>query len=115
MFKAELDAPWPDLRAIQLAVGAAQERAELARRSIWQLFGILPDINSRGVKGLEAGPGLQLTIPLSHRNEGEVLQAEADALRLCCEYVNRRDMAALEVRPAHIQLEQAVGHLSHPT
>ncbi|MFT5527603.1 MAG: cobalt-zinc-cadmium efflux system outer membrane protein [Pirellulaceae bacterium] len=97
----------PDLRAIQLAVDAAQSRAELVRRDIWQLAGILPDINGRGFKGFEAGPGLQINIPLFHQNQGEIAKARADAQRLQSQFVNRRDLAAMEVKRAHIQLTQA--------
>jgi cobalt-zinc-cadmium efflux system outer membrane protein len=66
----------PDLRAVDLAVTAAQDRAELARRDIWQLAGILPDINARGFEGFEAGPGLQFSVPLFHQNQGAIAQAE---------------------------------------
>lgn len=102
----------PDLRAVQLAVSAAEERAELARRDIWQVSGILPDINSRGLKGFEAGPGLNLAIPLFHQNQGAIARAEADAERLRRQYVNRRDLAALEVNQAYIQILQAKQDLS---
>ncbi len=101
----------PDLRAVQLAVGAAQQRAELARRSIWNLNAILPDINARGSKGFEAGPGLQFTVPLLHQNQGEQLQSAAEAERLSRQFVNLRAMAAQEVRQAHIQLQQAADDL----
>ncbi|MBC8352299.1 MAG: TolC family protein [Planctomycetes bacterium] len=97
----------PDLRAVELAVFAAEERSELARRNIWQVAGILPDINSRGFKGFEAGPGLRFTVPLFHQNQGQIAQAEADAERLRRQYVNRRDLAAWEVRQAYIQFLQA--------
>lgn len=101
----------PDLRAVQLSINAAQQRASLARRSVWLPVLVFPDINSRGSKGFEAGPGLQFTVPLFHHNDGEVLQAQADAERLCRQFINGRDMAAMEVRQAHIQLQQAVDDL----
>ena len=97
----------PDLCAVQLAVSAAQDRAELARRNVWQLSGVLPDVNSRGRKGFEAGPGLQFTVPLFHRNQGAIAQAQADAERLRRQYVNRRELVVLEVNQAYIQLLQA--------
>lgn len=97
----------PDLRAVQLAISAAEERADLARRDIWQLTGVLPDINSRGRKGFEAGPGLNFRIPLFHQNQGAIARAQADAERLHRQFVNRRDMAAMEVRQAYIQFLQA--------
>lgn len=102
----------PDLRAVQLAVSAAEYRAELARRDIWQLVGVLPDINARGLKGFEAGPGLNFTVPLFHQNQGAIARADADAERLRRQYVNRRDLAALEVNQAYIQVLQARQDLS---
>jgi cobalt-zinc-cadmium efflux system outer membrane protein len=104
---AEAVASRPDLRATQLAVAAAQERAELASRDYWNIAAILPDINSRGAKGFEAGPGLQFTLPLFHQNQGAISRAEADAERLRRQYTRMRDTAALEVRRAHAQLLQA--------
>lgn len=97
----------PDLRAVEFAVQAASDRADLARRDIWQLIGILPDINSQGLKGFEAGPGLRFNIPLFHQNQGAIRLAEANAERLRRQYVNRRDLAAWEVHQAHLQLMQA--------
>jgi len=102
----------PDLLAVQMAVSAAEERAALASRDIWQLNGFLPDINARGVKGFEAGPGLRFSVPVFHQNQGAIAQAEADAERLRRQYVNRRDLAVWEVRQAHTQLLQATTDLN---
>ncbi len=109
---AEAVSSRPDIRAVGLAVRAAEQRASLARRDVWQLAGILPDINSRGSKGFEAGPGMQLTLPIFHQNQGAVARAQADAERLRRQYVRLTDMAALEVRQAHTQLLQAREDLS---
>ena len=97
----------PDLRASQLACRAARQRADLARHDIWKLAGILPDINSRGKRGFEAGPGLQFTLPIFHQNQGAVARAQADKERFQREYAKRCDMASLEVRQAYIQMLQA--------
>lgn len=97
----------PDLRAVELAVSAAEERAILAKRDIWQLTGILPDINAQGLKGFEAGPGLRFNVPIFNQNQGAIARASADAERLRRQYVNRRDLAAWEVKQAYIQLLQA--------
>ena len=102
----------PDLRAVQLAVCAAEQRADLARRDIWQLAGILPDINSRGREGFEAGPGLQFTLPIFHQNQGAIAIAQADAERLRRQYCKLRDTAALDVRQAYSQLRQAQRELA---
>jgi len=104
---AEAVAARPDLRAVQLAITAAEERARLAHRDIWQLTGIIPDINSRGRRGLEAGPGLDFSIPLFHQNQGAIAREQAAAERLHRQFVNRRDLAAMEVRQAYIQLLRA--------
>lgn len=97
----------PDLRAVQLACCAAEQRADLARHDIWKLGGILPDINGSGKKGFEAGPGLQLAVPIFHQNQGAVARALADVERLNRQYVKSCDLAALEVKQAHTQLLQA--------
>lgn len=97
----------PDLRAVQLAISAAEERAHLAHRDIWQLTGVLPDINARGRSGFEAGPGLNFSVPIFHQNQGAVARAQADAERLYRQFINRRDMAAMEVSQAYIQYLQA--------
>ena len=97
----------PDIRAVQLACSAAQQRADLAHRDIWKLAGILPDINSRGKKGFEAGPGVQFTLPIFHQNQGAIARAQADVKRFNLQYVQRCDLAALEVKQAHTRLQQA--------
>jgi cobalt-zinc-cadmium efflux system outer membrane protein len=108
---AEAVATRPDLRAAQLAVIAAEERANLAKYDYWNIAAILPDINSRGTKGFEAGPGLQFTLPLFHQNQGAIARFQADAERLRRQYTRMRDAAALEVRRAHAQLLQARNEL----
>lgn len=97
----------PDLRAVQLACSAAQQRADLAHRDIWKLTGILPDINSRGKKGFEAGPGVQFALPIFHQNQGAIARAQADVKRFNLQYVKRCDLAALEVKQAYTRLLQA--------
>ncbi len=97
----------PDLRAIELAVAAADRRARLARFDYLNIRGILPDINSDGEKGFEAGPGAQLNIPLFHQNQGARARAEALVEQQRRNYVTRRDAIALEVQQAYTQYEQA--------
>ncbi|MBN2475267.1 MAG: TolC family protein [Pirellulales bacterium] len=97
----------PDLRAVQWAVDAANRRADLAARDIWKVTGTVPDINGHGSKGFEAGPGLQLAVPIFHQNQGAIELARADAERLRRQYVKLRDTAVMEVRQAHIRLLRA--------
>jgi len=102
----------PDLRAVKLAFVAACERARLARFDYFNIWGALPDINSKGKKGFEAGPGLRLTIPIFNQNQGAIARAEAAVERLRRRYAKLRDSAALEVRQAHTRLMQAQEGLS---
>jgi cobalt-zinc-cadmium efflux system outer membrane protein len=101
----------PDLRAVELAVNAAEDREKIARRDIWQFTAILPDINAKGDKGFEAGPGMRFTLPIFHQNQGAIARAQADAERLRRQYVNRRDLAAWEVNQAYLQFLQAQADL----
>ncbi len=69
----------PDLLAAAEAVAAAEERARLARYDSIVFQAILPDYNQEGEKGDEAGPGMNLTLPIFHQNQGAVARAEAEA------------------------------------
>jgi len=94
----------PDLRAAELALEAAGERAGLARREIFQLIAVF-DANGSG-DPFEAGPGIELPIPL---DGGRATRRAADA-RL--EKASASYQAALarvlrEVREAHAQASAA--------
>ncbi|MBX7166270.1 MAG: TolC family protein [Pirellulales bacterium] len=97
----------PDLRAAQLAFSAAAERHTLSLYDYFNTGAFLPDINSRGEKGFEAGPGLRFDLPILNQNQGNRARAMAQAERLRRTYVLLRDTAANEVRLAYYQLEQA--------
>jgi cobalt-zinc-cadmium efflux system outer membrane protein len=104
---SEAVASRPDLRALKLALAAACERARLARYDYFNVSGALPDINSQGRKGFEAGPGLRLSIPVFNRNQGAIARAEAEVARLQRQYTRLQDTIVLEVRQAHTRLLQA--------
>ncbi len=97
----------PDLRAIRLATRAAQQRASLARRDIWGLTGMLPDLNSRGSRGFEAGPGFTFNVPIFHQNQGAITRACAQAEQLQRQYNDQQGLVSLEVRQAFLQWKQA--------
>jgi outer membrane protein, heavy metal efflux system len=97
----------PDLRAADLAVAAASQRHRLAHFDYLNVSAVLPDLNSKGIKGFEAGPGLQMMLPLFHHNQGAKARTAAEVERLERQFVRLRDSAALEVRQAAIRLEQA--------
>lgn len=97
----------PDLRALAIALDAACERARLARYDYFNIWAALPDINGKGAKGFEAGPGLHFDLPIFHQNQGAIARAEAEAERLRRKYAAQRDTVSLEVRQAYTQLEAA--------
>jgi cobalt-zinc-cadmium efflux system outer membrane protein len=104
---AEAVASRPDVLSVSQALGAAEERALLARYDFLNVLGLLPDLNSRGLKGFEAGPGLQMNVPIFNWNQGAKARAGAELARLDRQYVELRDTAAMEVRQAAIRLAQA--------
>ena len=97
----------PDLRALNLALSAATERARLTRYDYLNIRGILPDINADGDKGFEAGPGLRLAIPILNQNQGATARASADVERIRRKCVKLQDQIGLQVRQAHTNLRRA--------
>jgi cobalt-zinc-cadmium efflux system outer membrane protein len=94
----------PDLRAVEYAHAAACDRARLARYDYLNVWGALPDINSDGEKGFEAGPGLRFAVPIFNQNQGAIARATAEAERLGRQYGRLQDTVARDVRLAHTQL-----------
>jgi cobalt-zinc-cadmium efflux system outer membrane protein len=89
----------PELRAVELAMEAAGQRAGIARSEILTLSAIL-DANGSGTEGFEMGPGLALEIPLFGRHKGRLARAEAELEVEARRYVATRERIALEVRQA---------------
>lgn len=100
----------PDLRAAEMAIQAASERSELARRQFMNLDAIY-DANGQGRDGYESGPGLRFTIPIFNRNQGGRAIADAQWRKAERQYVTVRDMIVLDVQTAHTQLQQAQQNL----
>lgn len=97
----------PDILAVQLAIESASEVAWLRQVDYLNVVGILPDINGEGQKGFEAGPGLQMLIPIFHQNQGARARALAELERFQRQYVNLCDTVAMEVRQSHARLVQS--------
>lgn len=96
----------PDLRAAELGVEAAAERAGLARSEVATLSGIL-DANGAGKEGFELGPGLALELPFFGRNRGRVERARAELDHEAKRYAAARQRIDLEVRQARTALVEA--------
>ena len=104
---AEALACRPDLQAQGLAITAACERERLAHYDYLGVFGALPDINAKGDKGFEAGPGLKFTVPIFNQNQGAIAKARAEAELLEKQYATMENRVALELRQAHTRLQKA--------
>lgn len=102
----------PDLRAAEIAIEAAGERAGLARYQFMNLDAIY-DANNRGRRGsYESGPGLRFSIPIFNRNQGGIAIADAQWKQAVRQYVTVRDQVTIDVRSAHAQLIQASENLT---
>jgi cobalt-zinc-cadmium efflux system outer membrane protein len=96
----------PDLLGAERAVAAAQARRRLAACD-WFQCGAIIDANGRGDKGFEIGPGLRVTIPLFHQNQGRMARADAEIERAHRQHLSLRHRVTLEVRQAHLEWLQA--------
>ncbi|MEK6325449.1 MAG: TolC family protein [Acidobacteriota bacterium] len=96
----------PDLRAAEIAIEAAGKRAKWERSRIFSIAAIL-DANAKGTKGFEAGPGVQVELPIFNRNQGGITRAEAEIERAARQYIAVRHRIVLEVQEAYRQLLQA--------
>jgi cobalt-zinc-cadmium efflux system outer membrane protein len=98
----------PDLRAAELAIEAAGERAGLERRRIFDLIAIL-DVNGTG---WEVGPGIELPIPLLDQRQGGRIRAAAELERASWRYVAKQREIEREVIDAHVRLGRATSALA---
>jgi cobalt-zinc-cadmium efflux system outer membrane protein len=94
----------PDLRAAELSLEAAGERAGWERSKILNLS-LLIDANGDGSEGFEMGPGIALPLPIFDWNQGGTGRAEAELARAARRYADVRQTIAHEVREARIRLE----------
>lgn len=96
----------PDLRAAELAIDAAAKKAKWERSRIFTLMATL-DMNGRGTRGFEAGPGIVTEPPIFNRNQGGISRAEAEVEATSRGYVLVRQRITSEVTEARQQLLQA--------
>ncbi len=96
----------PELKAAELAIESAGQRAKWERSRILTVSAIAKEYG-RGVNGFEQGPGLLIDLPIFHRNGGAISRAEAEIERAAKQLIAIRHRVALEVQQAYTQLEQA--------
>lgn len=95
----------PDLRAAEIAIESAMKRAGLAESEAYKLTAVL-DTNGSG-SDFEAGPGIDLPIPIFDRNKAGKARAKAAIQKASRHYLAVRDQIILEVREAHTLARQA--------
>ena len=96
----------PDVRAAEIAVEAAAARLGWERRRVLALTAVL-DANGQGTQGFEAGPGVDVGLPIFNRNQGGRLRAETELQRASAAYVAIQQQVGLDVREAVTLLDQA--------
>lgn len=96
----------PDVRAAEIAVEAAAARLGWERRRVLAFTAIL-DANGQGTQGFEAGPGVDVGLPIFNRNQGGRLRAETELQRASAAYVAMQQQVGLDVREAVTLLDQA--------
>ena len=96
----------PDLRAAEIGVEAAAARLGWERSRILTLTAVL-DANGKGSQGFEAGPGIDLGLPLFNRNQGGRLRAQARTAAASAAYAALQQQVGLDVREAAALFDQA--------
>lgn len=96
----------PDVRAAELAIEAAGARLGWERRRVLAFSAVL-DANGAGLAGFEAGPGLDVSLPIFNRNQGGRLRAQTELRRASAAYVALQQQVGLDVREASTLFDQA--------
>jgi cobalt-zinc-cadmium efflux system outer membrane protein len=96
----------PELKAAELAIEAAGQRAKWERSKILVVSAIAKEYG-KGAHGFEQGPGLLIDLPIFHRNKGAISRAEAEIECAAKQLIAARHRVALEVQQAYTQVEQA--------
>ena len=99
----------PELRANELALQAAAKRGQLSKAEAY-LVGAAFDVNGSPT-GAQAGPGLNLTLPILNQNQGARARAEASSHVLVRRHRALQDRIQLEVREALSRKEHALREL----
>jgi outer membrane protein, heavy metal efflux system len=103
------EAAWsrrPDLRAQELAVAAAAQRARW-ERSRWLVLAAILSTKEVGTQGVLSGPGVSADLPVFGTARGGVARADAEVEQASRQYVAMRQRVDLEVSEAREVLAQA--------
>jgi cobalt-zinc-cadmium efflux system outer membrane protein len=100
----------PDVRAAEIGIEAAAQRARWERSRVATLIGIL-DANGTP-RPFELGPGVNVDVPIFARNQGAISRADVEIARAGHQYAAVRAQVVADVRSASVrarQAEQAIG------
>lgn len=97
----------PDLQAARLAIEGAAERADLAGLEFLALTAILDANQPKGPDPLEAGPGVDVAIPLFNWNQGGRARAAAELEKTSRHYAAVRARIELELRTSLLSYAKA--------
>jgi cobalt-zinc-cadmium efflux system outer membrane protein len=96
----------PDVRAAEIGIEAAAQRARWEQSRVLTLMGIL-DANGAGLEGYELGPGINVELPIFFRNQGAINRAEVEIERASRQYAAVRNQVVADVRSAGVRVQQA--------
>ncbi len=96
----------PDVRAAEIGIEAAAQRARWEESRVFALIGIL-DANGSGEEGFELGPGVNVELPIFSRNQGAIGRADAEVERASRQYAAVRAQVVADVRSAGVRVQQA--------
>lgn len=97
----------PDLRAAEVSVQAAAEKAKWQRSQVIAMLAPTLSIKEVGADGLRVGPGLNMELPILSRNQGKISRADAEVVRAGKQYAALRARIEHEVLDARNRAQQA--------
>jgi len=103
------EAAWarrPDLRAQEIAVAAAAQRAKW-ERSRWLVLAAILSSKEVGTYGVRTGPGVSADLPIFGTTRGSVARADAEVEQASRQYLAMRQRVDLEVGEAREALAGA--------
>jgi len=96
----------PDLRAQEIAIAAAAQRAKW-ERSRWLVLTAILSSKEVGTYGVRTGPGVSADLPIFGTTRGSVARADAEVEQASRQYVVMRQRVDLEVGEAREALAGA--------
>lgn len=96
----------PDLRAAELGIQVATQRARWERSRVLALLAPILSIKGVGSSGIRSGPGFLSELPVFQRNQGGIARADAEVERATLAYLALRDQIDAEIREARVRFLQ---------